>query len=267
LGTITPLILFVLQSNTFSGLFDGQNVITLQRTPSTNEYLKNELTKSTPLREGTVIMAVDQYAGRGQKGAVWVSEPGKNLTFSLLLTPTFLHPRHQFLLTVAISVAIAKCLETLLPEPVKIKWPNDLFVGDRKIGGILIENILKGNVWKSAIVGIGINVNQTAFPTDIARHTSSIYHLLHQETDLLTLLHDLGRHIEQAYNELKQSAHENLLAYYRQHLYRLNERHPFLVEGIRVHGTVTGVTENGRLQVTFDGHMADFDIKEIAFVI
>src|SRR5690606_4492328 len=107
------------------------------------------------LAEGTVIMAVDQYAGKGQKGTSWQSEPGKNLTFSLLLTPAFLDPKNQFSLTVAMSLAVARWLESLLRAAVTIKWPNDIYVSDRKIGGILIENILKGNIWKSAIVGIG----------------------------------------------------------------------------------------------------------------
>lgn len=267
MGTITPLILFVLQSNTFSGLFEGQNVITLQRIPSTNEYLKNKLSKSTPLREGTVIMAVDQYAGRGQKGTVWQSEPGKNLTFSLLLMPSFLDPKHQFHLTVAISIAIAQWLESLLHRHVKIKWPNDIYVGDRKIGGVLIENILKGSVWKSAAIGIGINVNQVAFPDTIDERITSIKQILHRDCDPAELLTDLCQYIERAYTELKKGANNTLLTRYKQYLYRLGELHPFLVDGVRVNGVLSGVTESGRLQVDFNGHTVDFDIKEIAFVI
>ena len=267
MGTITPLTLFVLQSNTFSGLFEGQNVITLQRTPSTNEYLKNELSKSTPLREGTVIMAVDQYAGRGQKGTTWQSEPGKNVTCSLLLMPSFLDPKHQFDLTAAISLAIAQWLESLLQLSVKIKWPNDMYVGDRKIGGILIENILKGKVWKSAVIGIGINVNQTEFPPEIQAHTTSVKQILHTDCDLTKLLTDLCQYIERVYTALKRGENNTLLTLYKQHLYRLGELHPFLVDGVRVEGILSGVTETGRLQVDFNGHTVDFDIKEIAFVI
>src|SRR5690606_41931008 len=106
-------------------------------------------------------MAVDQYNGRGQKDAVWQSEPGKNLTFSMLLMPTFLEPKQQFVLPAAISLAVARWLESLTRVTVKIKWPNDIYIGDREIGGILIENILKGKTTKSANTGIGINVNQT----------------------------------------------------------------------------------------------------------
>ncbi len=267
MGTITPLTLFVLQSNTFSGLFDGQNVITLQRVPSTNEYLKDKLSKSTPLREGTVIMAVDQYAGRGQKGTTWQSESGKNLTFSLLLMPSFLDPKHQFRLTVAISIALVRWMESLLHTPVTIKWPNDIYVGDRKIGGMLIENILKGKVWKSAVIGIGINVNQTEFPPAIGARTASVKQILHTDCDLPELMTDLCLHIGRTYEALKKGAHDTQLVFYKQHLYRLGELHPFLVDGVRVNGVLHGVTESGRLQVDFNNYVVDFDIKEIAFVI
>ncbi|SKB65650.1 BirA family transcriptional regulator, biotin operon repressor / biotin-[acetyl-CoA-carboxylase] ligase [Parapedobacter luteus] len=256
-----------MQSNTFSGLFEGQNVITLQRTPSTNEFLKKELSKSTPLAEGTVIMAVDQYAGRGQKDAIWHSEPGKNLTFSLLLTPTFLNPKHQFHLTVAISLAVAQWLEALLKTPVKIKWPNDIYIGDKKIGGILIENILAGKTWKSAIVGIGINVNQTVFPDPISKQVTSIKQILHNDSNIPKLLAELCNHIGHAYQALKKESFDTLLATYRKRLYRFGETHPFLVDGVKVTGALAGVTEAGRLQIDFEGHVVDFDIKEIAFVI
>lgn len=256
-----------MQSNTFSGLFEGQNVITLQRIPSTNEYLKKELSKSTPLAEGTVIMAVDQYAGKGQKGTSWQSEPGKNLTFSLLLTPAFLDPKNQFSLTVAMSLAVARWLESLLRAAVTIKWPNDIYVSDRKIGGILIENILKGNIWKSAIVGIGINVNQTDFPDGIRERTTSVRQILHRDCQIPELLAELCTYIEREYFALKEGGYEAQLAQYTQHLYRIGELHPFLIDGVKVDGILIGVTETGRLQLDFNGHVVDFDIKEIAFVI
>ena len=212
-------------------------------------------------------MAVDQHDGRGQKGTVWQSEPGKNLTFSLLLTPTFLDPNDQFMLTAAISLAVVRWLESVTQVAVKIKWPNDLYVGDRKIGGILIENILKGKVWKSAVVGIGINVNQTTFPDAIDKKTTSVKQILHRDCELSNLLTDLCKHIERAYLVLKSGRFDAVLTDYKQQLYRLGELHPFLVDGIKVGGILRGVTEKGRLQLDFNGHFVDFDIKEIAFVI
>lgn len=212
-------------------------------------------------------MAVDQYAGRGQKGTVWQSEPGRNLTISMLLTPTFLDPQRQFSLTVAVSLAIVRWLESVLRRPVRVKWPNDLYVGDKKIGGILIENLLQGRRWKSAIVGIGINVNQTAFPSAIDRHTTSIKQLLHRESVITGLLEGLRVFIHREYSALQEGRSAEQLAEYTQHLYRLGERHPFLVDGVRVEGVLIGVTETGRLQLDFNGHMVDFDIKEVGFVI
>ena len=212
-------------------------------------------------------MAVDQYGGRGQKGAVWQSEPGKNLTFSLLLTPTFLDPKRQFVLTAAISLAVARWLETLTQTAIAIKWPNDIYVGDRKIGGILIENILKGKTWKSAVVGIGINVNQTVFPHDIQERTTSVKQILHRDCQVPELLTDLCKHIEQAYHALKAEHFDAVLADYEQRLYRRNELHPYLVDGINVSGVLRGVSETGRLRIDFNGHYVDFDIKELAFVI
>src|SRR5690606_35575905 len=228
-------------------------------------YLKEVLSKSTPLPEGTVIMAVDQHDGRGQKGTVWQSEPGKNLTISMLLNPTFLDPKQQFVLTAAISLAVAQWLESLTHVSVKIKWPNDTYIGDRKIGGILIEHILKGKSWKSAVIGIGININQTIFPARIQHLATSVKQILHRDCQVSELVPDLCKHIEQQYIALKSGRFDTTLADYKQKLYRLNELHPYLVEGINVSGVLRGVTETGRLQIDFNAHLVDFDIKEIAF--
>ncbi len=255
-----------MQSNTILGLFVGQNVITLPSVDSTNEYLKAELSKSTPVVEGTVIMAVEQVAGRGQKGATWHSEAGKNLTFSVLFNPVFLHPSNQFRLTVAISLALAHWLESVLQYPVSIKWPNDSYVDGRKIAGILVENMLKGQTWKSAIVGIGINVNQTDFPVGAARRPCSIKQFLHRDSNIPELLSDLCNYLEQEYLALKNGGHEAQLAQYKQRLYRLGEPHPFLIDGVQVTGMLCGVTETGKLMIDFNGHVAAFDIKEVEFV-
>lgn len=256
-----------MQSNTILGLFIGQNVITLQSVGSTNEYLKGELSKSTPFAEGTAIMAVEQTAGRGQQGAKWETAAGENLTFSVLLKPVFLLPTHQFRLTVAISLAIAEWLGSLLPVEVKIKWPNDLYVGNKKIGGILIENILKGNTWKAAIIGIGVNVNQVVFPDQIRHRVSSIKQILQKDNDIPGLLSDLCFYLDQEYAALRNGQHATQLTRYRQKLYRYGELHPFLIDGIQVDGVLRGVTDGGRLQLDFNGHVVDFDIKEVAFVI
>ncbi|RYG09111.1 MAG: biotin--[acetyl-CoA-carboxylase] ligase, partial [Chitinophagaceae bacterium] len=156
-----------MQNNTFSTLFVGQNLIKLSAVDSTNNFLKNLVSNSEPLPEGTVIMADDQYAGRGQQNNVWKAEPGKNLTFSLLLRPTFLRLNQQFLLNMAVSIAVNDVLGGLLGSTVSIKWPNDIYFRNLKMGGMLIENNIVGNGIKTAIIGIGSNVNQQNFEAEL----------------------------------------------------------------------------------------------------
>ena len=156
-----------MQNNTFSTLFVGQNLIKLSSVDSTNNFLKSLVSNSEPLPEGTVIMADDQYAGRGQQNNIWKAEPGKNLTFSVLLKPTFLPLSQQFLLNMVVSTAINNALSHFLSDGLSVKWPNDIYFRDQKIGGVLIENTIVGNDIKTAIIGIGINVNQQHFEAEL----------------------------------------------------------------------------------------------------
>src|SRR5581483_6581831 len=117
-----------------------------------------------PPAEGFIVRAVEQYAGKGQRGSSWLSAPGMNLTFSLLLEPKFLSLNNQFWLTKALALALAEFVASVLPNTlVSIKWPNDIYVNDCKIAGILVENILEKSTIKFCIAGIGINVNQDSF--------------------------------------------------------------------------------------------------------
>ena len=143
-----------MQNNTFSGLFIGRNLITLKEVDSTNTFLKDALSKSTPLLDGSVIMADRQLAGRGQSGNSWISEAGKNLTFSVLLNPVFLAIERQFDLNMAVSLALNDFFNKYKIQAATIKWPNDSYINNKKVAGILIENILQGNKIKhEAIYG------------------------------------------------------------------------------------------------------------------
>ncbi|MDE5927427.1 MAG: biotin--[acetyl-CoA-carboxylase] ligase, partial [Duncaniella sp.] len=131
--------------------------------PSTSSYLAG-IAADAP--HGTVVMAREQTAGRGQRGNSWEAEPGCNITLSLLLRPEGLHPARQFVISQAVSLAIADLVSHFVAAPVSIKWPNDIYVDDRKICGILIENTITGTSIDRTIVGIGLNVNQTEFRSD-----------------------------------------------------------------------------------------------------
>lgn len=118
------------------------------------------------LRHGDIVLTFSQTAGRGQRGNSWESEPGMNLTFSLLLNPKNLAATDAWRMSMAVSVGLVTGLSEFIDSPIKLKWPNDVYVGDRKLCGILIENSLLGAFVSRSIVGIGINVNQTVFVSD-----------------------------------------------------------------------------------------------------
>lgn len=255
-----------LQNNNISNTTIGKNRIVLPRVASTNDYLKAKLSNSKPLPEGTVIMAVEQFSGRGQATTQWKSEPGKNLTASFLLHPSFLHPAKQFTLNIAICLAIRETLSRIINQKVEIKWPNDIYINGKKIAGILIENILQGSTWKYAIVGIGINVNQKQFPEGL-KNASSLSILLHESYSIDKLLNELCICIDQQYLLLRTGNAVEQRKLYRRCLFGLNEVRSFEIDGIRVEGKIVDVDESGKLMMDFNGHIAEFGFKEIAFIL
>jgi len=247
-------------------LFIGQVLHHLPQVASTNAHAISLLSKSKP-PEGTVISTFCQADGRGQFGSTWESEPGKNISLSILLYPEFLEVRHQFRLSQAISLAVRDLVATHLGAGVKIKWPNDIYVGDRKIAGILIQNSLQNNMIRSTVAGIGININQTVFltnppnPTSFSLHTSRSF-------DLEELIASLCTFSEQRYLQLKSGKIVLLQQDYLQHLYRLGTPGFFQKNtGDVFQGTVTGVDETGRLRVIVHGNEEVFDLKEIKFLM
>ena len=254
-----------MQNNTFSGLFIGKNVLKLDKVDSTNTYLKDALSKSAPLKEGTVIMAEEQFAGRGQATNSWSSEPGKNLTFSLLLTPHFLAINKQFDLNKMICLAINDVLVSYIGDTAKIKWPNDIYAGNDKIGGILIENIIQGKQLKYAIIGVGLNVNQIKFPENI-KNVTSLKQILHADYDLQMLLAEICQAVETRYMQLQSGDTSGLSSKYLSKLYWLNEWKYFVINGIKDSGRICGVSSEGHLQVELGSGIKEFGLKEIEFM-
>ena len=259
------LYIIIVQNNIFSGLFVGQNLITIQHVDSTNNYLKELTSNSKPVPEGTVIMADSQFAGRGQQQNRWHSEPGKNLTFSLLLRPSFLSIAQQFDLTRAISLGIINALEPFLGDKLKIKWPNDIYYEDKKLGGILIENILQGNQIKNSVVGIGLNINQEIFPLDVAKAVS-LKQILHRDYDLKFILSEICKNIEAIYLNLKAGRLLSVRNEYLARLYRLNEDKNYRAGDMIFTGRLTGVKDNGMLMISSDGRELLYNLKEIEFL-
>jgi BirA family biotin operon repressor/biotin-[acetyl-CoA-carboxylase] ligase len=255
-----------LQNNIISGLFVGQNFVTLKEVDSTNDFLKNLVSNSKPLIEGTVIMAENQYAGRGQQQNGWFTEAGKNLTFSILLKPHFLAIGEQFDLTRAVSLGVCEAFEPLLGPGLKIKWPNDIYYNNHKLGGILIENMIQGGQIKNSVIGIGLNINQEKFP-DWLPNATSLKQILHRDYDLTALLSDICHNIEAWYLNLKAGNISHVRDSYLSRLYWLNEPRTFNTKKGIVNGTIKNVRYNGLLVVENNiGEELEFSLKEIEFL-
>jgi BirA family biotin operon repressor/biotin-[acetyl-CoA-carboxylase] ligase len=255
-----------LQNNTFSTLFVGQNLIKLSAVDSTNNFLKDLVSKSEPLPEGTVIMAEDQFAGRGQQENTWHAEPGKNLTFSILLRPNFLPIDKQFLLNMAVSIGINNALCKHVNEGIKIKWPNDIYFFSQKLGGVLIENSIVGNAIKTAVIGIGINVNQHEFAPELNNKATSLYLILQEDVNLEMLLVEICSQIEYLYLKLKAGDYTSLRSVYIEKLYQLGKPCFYRHEENVFQGVLTGVSDQGLLQIEKDGALLQFNFKEISFL-
>ncbi|SFS61775.1 biotin--[acetyl-CoA-carboxylase] ligase [Sphingobacterium wenxiniae] len=253
-----------MQNNTFSGLYLRQNLIVLDEVTSTNDYLKNLLSNIKPLPAFTAIMAKHQTQGKGQRGSTWLVEPQQALTFSLLLYPTDLQISQAFNLNIIVCLAIQQWLSQYT-DNVRIKWPNDIYVNDRKICGVLIENQIANLKIKSSIIGIGININQRHFPEDLhQRATSLLLETLDQtpqdiESCCLSLLETLAY----TYQTYSLSDSNTLFQLYNNLLYRRGVSASFYIQGKEVTGIIQKVNHEGKLVVTIDGEFKDFDLKEI----
>jgi len=224
------------------------------------------VSNSEPLPEGTVIMADNQFAGRGQVESIWHAEPGKNLTFSILLRPFFLPVTVQFSLNMAISVAIQRALKAFTGEGLTIKWPNDIYFGDKKLGGILIENIISGSRIKACIVGIGINVNQQTFEPGLEGRAGSIFQILHQRVDLISLLAQICSHIEVGYLKLKAGNYKTLRDEYLNFLYKFDIIGLYRQNGDLFEGKIIDVSDTGVLTLETGNGIMTYNFKEIEFV-
>ena len=216
--------------------------------------------------EGTVIITDNQTAGRGQRGNSWEASTGENLTFSLILKPNFLKASDQFQLNVAISMGVFDFLSEFIDENLKVKWSNDIYYGDKKMGGILIENSLQGYQIGHSIIGIGLNINQTEFSNKAATSLRKITQNP-LKYDLSELLKKLLESIEINYLKIKNNDYNLLKIKYLNNLYRFEEYHYFRKNGQQFTGKIIGINETGKLGIETNGNVIYFDFKEVEFVI
>jgi len=211
------------------------------------------------------IRTDEQFEGRGQGDHTWISEPGMNLTGSFLIYPEHLKGPDQFYLSMAASLAAADFLELFLDE-VRIKWPNDLYVNEKKIGGILIETSVMGARISQAIIGLGININQVKFsetlpnPVSISQITSIIYNVAELEDLLIDCF--LAR-----YNLIETGKMTSLKACYLKKLFRYKEFAPYKANGKWFRARILDVTRYGHLVLEDEsGNRREYAFQEVEFI-
>lgn len=246
----------------FDTLFIGKNFVVYDEIPSTNSYAQQLLLENPP--EGTVVFTSKQTAGRGQAGSEWFSAEEKNLTFSLILKPTFIAMDELFLLSKMVAVALRNALQKLQADGYfQIKWANDILLSHKKIAGILIENQLDSMGLTYSIIGMGININQTHFPKDIAETAISLKQFSGKDFEILAVLAIILKEIEAFYLLLKEGKKNIIEAAYLQHLYGYQEEVCVEIAGEKQLVYIVGVEKSGRIALMQDGKMRYFDIKEI----
>ena len=242
----------------------GSNIIFHKNLASTNTYAALLLKKEKP-PEGTIIYTNFQSAGRGQKGNTWESEDGKNLLFSIILFPEMIRPEKQFCISMAVSLGICDFLKGLIPV-CKIKWPNDIYAGDDKIAGILIENSIIGSSIESTVAGIGLNINQVKFPAFLPNPVS-LKLITGIEHDPYKCLKDLAAFLDRRYKKLVSGETDEIKEEYVSSLYHVGEWYDYKTAGDYLHGRIISVTDSGCLQIQDEKMVIrQFSFKEIEFI-
>ena len=249
-------------------IISEDKIIALDAVGSTNDYMLDKIKAGIISDEGTVVIANYQSTGKGLDQNKWESEAGKNLMFSILLKPGFLKADQQFQLTKIISLAIYDFVRNYLPnERIKVKWPNDIYVGNKKIAGILISNTIKGKEILYTVVGIGININQRNFTNELANPVS-LWHYLNCDLKVKYCLKNVLSHIEQRYQQLKNDESIQINTDYKKALYRLNDFNLFNYKDSMISARIIGVTEYGQIKLLQkNGTEITCDLKEIEFII
>ena len=238
-------------------------IIHIDETDSTNRWLRDNSQGETGVSSPEVVVAEYQTAGKGCGTNSWESERGKNLTFSVLLHPEEIPASAQFRISEVVSVALCVTLESYIYNKVEIKWPNDIYVGDRKICGILIENHLQGSTIKDSIIGIGLNVNQQTFMSD-APNPVSMCQLVGHEIDRTVLL-------EAFLNALDETMGSDAVAVaseYRSRLYRRDGFYGYRDARGEFQAKLLNVLDDGRLVLLdTEGRARMYAFKEVVFIV
>ena len=238
------------------------NIIKLDAIDSTNNYLK-KIILNEGINDYTVVTAKFQTQGKGQLGTEWESEHSKNLICSVYKKEINIKVQDQFVISALVSLALIKTLRKVNLSNMHIKWPNDIMSDNKKICGILIENIVKENYIKDTVIGIGLNVNQTIFNN--LPNAASIKNLIGTTCSIDEILKDLVKNVKYYFNELDKSSINSIFEKYEDALFRINKPSTFKnSKGEIFSGYIKGVSRSGKLNVMLEDNLQEsYDLKEV----
>jgi BirA family transcriptional regulator, biotin operon repressor / biotin---[acetyl-CoA-carboxylase] ligase len=243
----------------------GSNIIFIGNLPSTNTYA-GQLIRTGNIQEGTIIHTNYQSAGRGQVGNSWESEDGKNLLMSIILNPATINPADQFIISMAVSLGICDFLNRYT-DGCSIKWPNDIYVKNDKIAGILIENTIIGDKLEYCVAGIGLNLNQQKFMSN-APNPVSLKLITGSEYDPEKCLSQLSADLDLRYKQVISEEFAQIKMDYTLKLFRLNNWFNFRDQEAVFVGKIVSVADNGRLKVERkSGSVKEYYFKEIEYIL
>lgn len=245
-------------------LFTGKNAFWLEETTSTNLSVY-EMLAVNRLPEGSAVLAKYQTKGRGQFGTQWESEHGKNLLVSYVFYPRFLEPKDLFMLNKTIALGVYDYVKKVVKKKVTLKWPNDIYVGNKKIAGILIENSITFSDINYSIAGVGLNVNQTKFSAFAVKATSFKL-ITKKKMELEKCFYTLSGCLEKRYRLMNEKKYDAISSDYKKAMYRLGKFFLYRRKHEVFRARILDVMDDGKLVLEHEnGRLESFGFKEIAF--
>jgi BirA family biotin operon repressor/biotin-[acetyl-CoA-carboxylase] ligase len=241
----------------------SQNLIILEKVDSTNNYAMAMVQKGVA-NSGDAVFAIEQSSGKGRRGSAWKSQKGENILLSIIVQMQWLQVMQQFQVSVCASLACYDLFSKYTKENIKIKWPNDIFLNDSKAGGILIENVIKGNLWQWSIIGIGLNINQQNFKENKLKATS-LRQITAKHYDVLQLAHELHNNVLVRLDALQAGNFSSMLDEYNKNLFGRNKKVRLKKENIVFETEIKKVSETGEL-ITEDVIERSFSFDEVRWV-
>lgn len=251
----------------------GNHITVLNTIDSSNNYAMQQV-HAGMAEHGQVWFALEQTAGKGQRGKTWKGATAENILMSVVLETGKLTIAQQFRLSATVAVGVRNFFACHAGPETFIKWPNDLYWCDRKAGGILIENVIgrpsaadheptNDSSWKCAVVGIGVNINQTVFPPDLP-NPISLHHITHKKYEMMELVKELCHCLQEQWELLVNGRWGSIYAAYNQHLYKQGQPVRLRKNNVVMPCTIRGVSDDGKLLIAED-KTVKFDFGEVSW--